>query len=75
MVVSSKEWGSIAVAMEKMLESFDTFLQEVVKSILLFMMELLEVFLVLKSSDPDFFNKVVETISLPYNFLVVRIHC
>ena len=71
MVLSGKEWRSIAVAMEKMLQCFDALLEEMVKSILLLMMEMLEIFLIFKGSSPDFINEVVEPRPLPLNFLVV----
>ena len=57
--------------MEKMLQCFDALLEEMVKSILLLMMEMLEIFLIFKGSSPDFINEVVEPRPLPLNFLVV----
>ena len=75
MVLCRKQWGSVAIAVEEMLEPFDAILKELIKCLLLFFMEVFKFFLVITRCIPDLIDKLCELCSIPVCSLVVCFYC
>ena len=75
MVLCREYWGRVTIAVEKMLESFDAILKELVKGPLLLFMEVFKLLLVFNWCIPNFICEFCETWSFPLYLLIVCFNC